>query len=209
MNPTRLAELCLFQRPIFAIEHVGFADRLEFADGFGVADAFYPSFRRCRLRWRRRVWCGPRPNRPRPGTSTTRGSGIELVLDAAGAFVVALEIFADSARRIRSPHRAFARPNSSSLPGSACGKTSGQFLVRMVWSGVITPAWLSAPNSLAPTKFRTASLPRNSKTSRRQAPSTVRPSRCMPRARLARPRRVGAVSRRRGRDDDRSCGCGR
>ena len=36
------AELFLLQRPIFAIEHVGFGDRLEFADRLGVADAFDP-----------------------------------------------------------------------------------------------------------------------------------------------------------------------
>jgi hypothetical protein len=36
----RLAELRLFERPIFDIEHVGFGDRLIAADGFGVGDHF-------------------------------------------------------------------------------------------------------------------------------------------------------------------------
>jgi len=36
------AELFLFERPILAIEHVGFGDRLEAADGFGIADGFDP-----------------------------------------------------------------------------------------------------------------------------------------------------------------------
>ena len=65
------------------------------------------------------------------------------------------------------------RAKSSSLPLSGAGKTSGQFLVRMVWSGVMTPNWLTRSKSLALTKLRTASPPRNSSTSRRQAPSTV------------------------------------
>ena len=38
--------------------------------------------------------------------------------------------------------RIAARRKSSSLPASGAGTTSGQFLVRMVWSGVTTPAWL-------------------------------------------------------------------
>ncbi len=35
-------ELGLLQRPIFAIEHVGFGDGFEAADRFGVGDAFDP-----------------------------------------------------------------------------------------------------------------------------------------------------------------------
>ena len=34
----RLAQLGLFQRPVFDFEHVEFADRLVFADGFGIGD---------------------------------------------------------------------------------------------------------------------------------------------------------------------------
>ena len=35
-----------------------------------------------------------------------------------------------------------SRAKSSSLPSAGAGTTSGQFLVRIVWSGVTTPAWL-------------------------------------------------------------------
>src|ERR1700724_3871953 len=38
------AELGLFERPIFTIEHVGFGDRLEAADRLGVAHALDPGF---------------------------------------------------------------------------------------------------------------------------------------------------------------------
>ncbi len=67
------------------------------------------------------------------------GQGIELALDAADALVVAREIVPIASRRIGRPARGSMRAKSSSLPLSGAGKTSGQFLVRMVWSGVMTP----------------------------------------------------------------------
>jgi len=32
-------------------------------------------------------------------------------------------------------------PNAASAPASGAATISGQFFVRMVWSGVTTPAW--------------------------------------------------------------------
>ena len=87
-------------------------------------------------------WLRPSPNRPSPGTSTTRGSGSSIVLGAADARVVAREIVLVAVDECVAA--ACARPcaKSSSLPASGAGTISGQFLVRMVWSGVTTPAWL-------------------------------------------------------------------
>ena len=71
------------------------------------------------------------------------GQGIELVLDAADALIVTLEILVDSACKLDTAGSRVALAKSSSLPASGAGRTSGQFLVRMVWSGVITPPWLN------------------------------------------------------------------
>ena len=54
--------------------------RLEAADRLGVGDRLDRGFARDRRRSRRPSRCAPRPNSPRPGTSTTRGSGSSVFL---------------------------------------------------------------------------------------------------------------------------------
>ena len=68
------AELGLFQRPIFAVEHVGFGDRLEAADAVRVADDRDPVLGD--VGGDHRVTLGAaKAEQAEPGTSTTRGRG--------------------------------------------------------------------------------------------------------------------------------------
>ena len=87
----RAAELGLFERPVFAIEHVLFADRREAADRFGIGDALDRGFGE--------IGCDPRVllRAAEPEQAETRHQdharrGIEHGLAAAEARVVALEI---------------------------------------------------------------------------------------------------------------------
>ena len=68
------AELLLFERPIFAVEHVGFGDGFEVADGFGIADAFDPGFGDVGGNDRRPSWCG-RDRTGRGPAPARRGAG--------------------------------------------------------------------------------------------------------------------------------------
>ena len=74
----RLAELGLFQRPVFDIEHVGFGDRLIAAHRFGIGDHLDRVLRD--VGGDRRV-LGRRAQSEQamPGTSTTRGQGSSSV----------------------------------------------------------------------------------------------------------------------------------
>ena len=137
----RRAELGLLQRPVFAVEHVGFADRLEAADRLGVGDGFDRGSRRDRRRCARPACRAAEPEQPEPRHQHDAGQGIDHRLAAAEARVVALEIGAVARRRSAATavargalemRRACRRP--------ARGTISGQLLVRMVWSGVMTPA---------------------------------------------------------------------
>ena len=96
------------------------------------------------------------------------GQGIELALDAADPFVLWRLNTSDNASTNARAASRVACANSSSLPASGCGTTSGQFLVRMVWSGVTTPPRLSTArsdcrqtqNGLAAAKFKYLPPPR-------------------------------------------------
>ena len=77
----RVAELGLLQRPIFAIEHLGFADGFERADRLRVGDALDGVSARSAATIASRL-VSPSPNRPSPGTSATRGSGSPIILRA-------------------------------------------------------------------------------------------------------------------------------
>ena len=84
-------ELLLFERPILAVEHVGLGDRLEAADRFGVGDDCDPFLGD--VSGDHGVALRPtKPEQAEPAHQHDAGQGIELLLDAADAFVVALEI---------------------------------------------------------------------------------------------------------------------
>ena len=115
--------------------------RLVFADRFGVGD------HRDRvlgdvggdggvLGARRRRRTG---RRPAPGS---RAAGDRVPSSSARALRCCARNRRDSARRKPSTAACTSFVHSSSLPASGAGTISGQFLVRMVWSGVTTPTWL-------------------------------------------------------------------
>ena len=88
---TSRAELFLFERPILAIEHVGLGDRLEAADGFGIADGFDPGLGDVS----RDHGVALRPTKSEqaePAHQHDTGQGIEFMFDAADAFVVTREV---------------------------------------------------------------------------------------------------------------------
>ena len=76
----RALQLGLLQAPVFDVEQVGLGQRLEAADRLGVGDDRDGCSRRGRRRWPHPWRVAPMPNRPTPGTSTTRGIGSSLVL---------------------------------------------------------------------------------------------------------------------------------
>ena len=85
------AELGLFERPIFAIEHVGFGDRLEAADRFGVADAFDPGLGN--VSGNLGIALGAaEAEQAEPRHQHDAGQRIELMFDMADAGIVLLEI---------------------------------------------------------------------------------------------------------------------
>jgi len=108
------AELGLFERPIFAIEHVGFGDRLEAADRLGVADAFDPGLGDIGGDLASRL-VRPRPNSRAPAPAR-RGQGIEFMFDMADAGIVLLEIAVICAANWPAVSCA-TRANSPSFPG--------------------------------------------------------------------------------------------
>ncbi len=86
-----LAELGLFDRPIFGVEHVGFGDRLEAADGFGIGDDLDRSF--SELGRDAGVLGGAaEPVKAKARHQHHAGQGIEHPLAAADARVMAREI---------------------------------------------------------------------------------------------------------------------
>src|ERR1700722_14433660 len=100
------AELSLFERPIFAIEHIGLGDRLEAADGVGVTHAFDPGLGNVG-RDDRSPFGAAEPEQPQARHQDDAGQGIEFALDSANAFVVAFEV----------P----MIPDRKSVSASACG----------------------------------------------------------------------------------------
>ena len=98
----RRAELFLFERPILTIEHVGLGDRLEAADGFGVAYGFDP--RLCNVGRDHGVTLrSTEPEQAETRHEHEAGQGIELLFDAAEAFIVVLEVL--SIARHKCPNR--------------------------------------------------------------------------------------------------------
>ena len=137
----RGAELGLLERPVFAIEHVGFRDRLEAADRLRIGDALDRGFGD--VGGDAGVALGAaEAEQAEARHQHDAGAGIEFMFDMADARIVLLEIAVIARGGISPAVSCATRANSASFPGSGAGSTSGQFLVRMVWSGVITPAWL-------------------------------------------------------------------
>ena len=137
----RLAELGLLQRPIFAYRTCPLR---EIGAKRPIASAAVMTSTACSRRCRRR---SPRPSCERAEAEQAEARHqdhprrrIEHRLDAADARVVAREIVLvlvdegarPRARAVAEIRRACRRP--------ARAATSGQSLVRMVWSGVTTPA---------------------------------------------------------------------
>ncbi len=110
------AELGLFERPIFAIEHLGLGNRLEAADRFGIADAFDPGLGDVGGDRRHRVLERPETEQSEPGHQHDAGQGIEFVFDAAGALVVPFEIIVVARDELADPLARGAVAKSPSLP---------------------------------------------------------------------------------------------
>ena len=127
----RLAELRLFQRPVFHVEHVGFGDRLIAADGFGIRDHFDRVLRdvgRDGGIFRRSA----ETEQSHARHEDDARQRIEFGLRRGQRGHCCARNSRDSARRTRRPpaRRMFSTP--SSFPASGAGTSSGQFLVRMV-----------------------------------------------------------------------------
>ena len=87
----RGTELCLFERPVFHIEHVGFGNRFEAADRFGIGDRFDRAHRE--IGRHPGVLLGsPEAEYAEPRNERDAGQRIERLLDAADAGILPREI---------------------------------------------------------------------------------------------------------------------
>ncbi len=104
----RLAQLGLFQRPIFDFEHVVFADAFVLADRLGIARSRRWHSRRCRRRWPRPWRCRRCRTCPRPAPGS-RAARDPVPSSSPGSWRCCGRNNRDSAPR-RRPSRRAPRP---------------------------------------------------------------------------------------------------
>ena len=135
------AELGLLQRPVFDVEHVGFGSgsKRPIASA-SVMVAIAASARSAAMRASFLRAAEPEQADARHQHHARQGSSMVLIAADAGVVAGEIVLVVSPIGRDGVARPRFRKP--SSLPASGAATTSGQFLVRMVWSGVTTPAWL-------------------------------------------------------------------